>query len=110
MDRCPTRNVLTTSKTVLSSIVIEYLRNHFEKLNVPVLCLYLNYKESMIQTLENLIGSLLKQLIQYQGDKFQSADVKALFERGYDEAPPMLDELCQALQSEIVAFSRQVLL
>lgn len=90
--------------------MVDYLRNRFKKLNVPVLCLYLNYTESMTQTLEHLIGSLLKQLIQYQGDRFQSADVKALFEEGYDEAPPMLDELCRALQSEIAAFSRQVLL
>ena len=28
-----------------------------------VLCIYLNYKESGIQTIDNLIGSLLRQLL-----------------------------------------------
>lgn len=94
---------------MLSSIVIDHLKNQFKNRNVPVLCLFLNYKEKMIQTLNNLIGSLLKQLIQYQGDQFQSADVKALFQEGYGEAPPDIDELCRAFQSEITVFPRQVL-
>lgn len=86
--------------------MVDSLSIHFKNQNVPVLCLYLNYKESMVQTFDHLIGSLLKQLIQYQGDQFQSAEVKALFREGYEEAPPMIDELCQALQSEIGLFPR----
>lgn len=102
----PLDEILTSFKTVLSSIVVDHLRKYFCDLNIPVLCLYLNYKERMVQTLDNLIGSLLKQLIQHQEDQFQSEKVRALFKEAKNESPPILDCVYQALQSEISIFQR----
>ncbi|KAL8749194.1 MAG: hypothetical protein Q9199_007834 [Rusavskia elegans] len=64
--------------TVLSSIVVDWLRKSLKPAGVPVLCMYLNYKER-IQTLPNLIGNLLKQLIQLEDDNFRSPQVQKPF-------------------------------
>ncbi|MCJ1324226.1 hypothetical protein MMC10_000888 [Thelotrema lepadinum] len=54
-------------KTVLSSLAIDYLQHNLQKSETPVLFLYLSHKEGREQTLPNLLGSLLKQLIQRKG-------------------------------------------
>ncbi|KAL8726116.1 MAG: hypothetical protein Q9166_006908 [cf. Caloplaca sp. 2 TL-2023] len=97
-----------SGKTVLSSIVVDQLRKHLKPAGVPVLCMYLNYKERN-QTLTNLIGSLLKQLIQFEDDDFRSPQVKKLFREAAREASPLLNELYEALRAEIMTFSRVVL-
>lgn len=86
--------------------MVDHLKNRFVNQNVPVLCMYLNYKESRVQTLENLIGSLLKQLVQYQGDNFQSTEIKRLFREAQNEARLTFNELDRVLRSEIEAFER----
>ncbi|KAL8913691.1 MAG: hypothetical protein Q9171_001541 [Xanthocarpia ochracea] len=97
-----------SGKTVLSSIVVDRLRKTLGPAGVPVLCMYLNYKERH-QTLANLIGSLLKQLIQYEDDDFRSPQVKRLFREAAREASPLLQDLYEALKAEIMTFSRVVL-
>ena len=93
-------------KTLLCALVIERLRTIFKGRNEPVLCIYLNYKESNIQTLDNLISSLLKQLLQYPNAEFQSAEAKRLFTGVENESRPTLDEFYEAFQVEIRYFER----
>ena len=94
-----------SGKTVLSSIIVDRLRKTLKPAGVPVLCMYLNYKERN-QTLPNLIGSLLKQLIQFEDDDFQSPRVRKLFREAAREASPLLDDLSEALKAEIMTFPR----
>ena len=93
-------------KTFLCALVIERLKTIFENRNVPVLCIYLNYKESSIQTLDNLISSLLKQLLQHPHAEFQSLEAKRLFSGAENESRPTLDDFYQAFKAEIQHFER----
>ncbi|KAL8684380.1 MAG: hypothetical protein Q9218_008316, partial [Villophora microphyllina] len=97
-----------SGKTILSSIVVNHLQKRFAADGVPVLCMYLNYKEHH-QTLTKLVGSLLKQLVQFGDDDLRSAEVRRLFRDAASEAPPLLDDLCKALQAEIATFERVIL-
>ncbi|KAL9601192.1 MAG: hypothetical protein Q9219_002692 [cf. Caloplaca sp. 3 TL-2023] len=92
-------------KTTLSSLVVDQLQHSYLATRVPVLCVYLNFKEPD-QTLKSIIGSLLKQLVQFEEDDFQSAEVRKLFREAAREAPPLLGDLYRALHAEIMTFSR----
>ena len=93
-------------KTLLCALVIDRLRRMFKNRNVPILCIYLNYKESSIQTLENLISSLLKQLLQYPGAEFQAPEAKRLFSGAENESRPTLEDFYEAFQAEIRHYER----
>ena len=93
-------------KTFLCALVVQRLKSIFENRNVPVLCIYLNYKESSIQTLDNLIGSLLKQLLQHAHADFQSLEAKRLFSGAENESRPTLEAFYQAFKAEIQHFER----
>ncbi|KAL8825600.1 MAG: hypothetical protein Q9170_007731 [Blastenia crenularia] len=97
-----------SGKTVLSSIVVDQLQKRFTAARIPVLCIYLNYKEPH-QTLACIIGSLLKQLVQFEDDDFKSVEIRRLFREAAREAPPLLSDLYKALQAEIMTFSRVIL-
>ena len=94
-----------SGKTTLSSIVVNQLQQRFLAARIPVLCVYLNYKEPN-QTLRSIIGSLLKQLVQFEDDDFKSAEVQRLFREAAREAPPLLSDLYKSLRAEIMTFSR----
>ncbi|KAL8932770.1 MAG: hypothetical protein Q9216_006685, partial [Gyalolechia sp. 2 TL-2023] len=81
-----------SGKTVLSSIVVHQLQEQHLAARIPVLCVYLNYKEPN-QTIRCIIGSLLKQLVQFEGDDFKSPEVRRLFRDASREAPPLLSDL-----------------
>ncbi len=93
-------------KTLLCALVIERLKTIFKSQNVPILCIYLNYKESSIQTLDNLISSLLKQLLQHRDAEFQSPEAKRLFSGAENESRPTLEEFYEAFRAEIQHFER----
>lgn len=93
-------------KTLLCALVVERLKTVFKNRNVPILVIYLNYKESTTQTLDNLISSLLKQLLQYPGAEFQSLEAKRLFSGAENESRPTLEEFYAAFQAEIYHFER----
>ncbi|KAK3389574.1 ankyrin repeat-containing domain protein [Podospora didyma] len=50
-------------KTTLAAMVINWLENEYRDDNTPVIYRYCNYKEANIRTPENMMRSLLKQLI-----------------------------------------------
>ena len=93
-------------KTFLCALVVERLQTIFKDRNVPVLCIYLNYKDSRIQTLDNLISSLLKQLLQHPNAEFQSSEAKRLFSGAENESRPTLDAFYKAFEAEIQHFER----
>ena len=93
-------------KTFLCALVVECLKEMFKDRNVPILCLYLNYKESNVQTLDNLISSLLKQLLQHPNAEFKSPQAKRLFSAAENESRPTLEDFYEAFRAEIWHFDR----
>ncbi|KAJ7444029.1 ankyrin repeat-containing domain protein [Mycena latifolia] len=57
------RGIPGAGKTVLVSVVVNHLRNQFQKSDTAVACIYLNHKEREVQTPENLLASVWKQLV-----------------------------------------------
>ena len=55
--------IVDTFKTILASVVIEHLQKLFKKENKPILYLYIDENDPTTQTPKNLLGSLLKQLM-----------------------------------------------
>jgi hypothetical protein len=69
-----------------------------------VACIYCNYKQAT-QTAENLIASLLRQLV--QDCSVVPEGIKTFYERHqYRGTPPRLDEFMNALNSEIGTYSK----
>ena len=75
-----------------------------------MLCLYLDYKEKENQTLENLIGSLVKQLIQYQHYGYRSKELKKIYEASRGEAKPKKEDMIRVLLEEFKSYSRVYLI
>ena len=95
-----------TGKTFLCALVVQYLKEMFKDRDVPILCIYLNYKESHTQTLDNLISSLLKHLIQRPNAEFKSPEAKRLFLGTENESRPTLEDFYEAFRAEIWHFDR----
>ncbi|KAL9118335.1 MAG: hypothetical protein Q9187_005122, partial [Circinaria calcarea] len=98
-------------RQVLSSIVVDHLQRKSQDPINPVICLYLNEKESRIHTPENLLGSLLKQLVQLRGPEAISEKLKSVYRRAKNiEAPPGLKEIRQTLSEYIADYDRVYLI
>ena len=52
-----------SGKTILASVAIDHLKSSITEQSVPVVYIYFNYRNRIQQTLENLLGSILKQLV-----------------------------------------------
>jgi hypothetical protein len=84
------------------STIIDYLERRFCKDNVAIAFLYCNYKERDTQTLQNLIGSLIQQLVQRNPDV--PDDLRKRHEahaRNKPPTPPTLTEYVQLLRSQL---------
>jgi len=90
----------------LSSIVVHYLQKRFERQNAAVLYLYLNHEEKETQTLANLFGSLLKQLIEQQGPVVVSAEVRELYQKSRKESRPQVKDIYEVFKSSLSIFKR----
>jgi Cdc6-like AAA superfamily ATPase len=94
-----------SGKTMLTSIVIDYLTNSIQGKNISTAYIYCNYRSQLEQTSVNLLASLLKQLL--QRGSFISDNVKNLYERHINtKSRPTLDEVSTALHSEIGRYIR----
>ncbi|KAH0536690.1 hypothetical protein FGG08_006456 [Glutinoglossum americanum] len=92
-------------KTILVSIVVDYLERSFEKENVAIAYIYCSYKEQEDQTVVNLIASLLQQLV--QRNPIISDEVMSLHRSHIRKRTrPKLDEYSSLLQSEVCRFSK----
>ena len=83
--------------------MVNYLQDKFKDKIIPVICIYLDYNDSINQTQETLLGSVLKQLIQlsdFNSDAYRDATK-------FDKAkPPKLDDIRMLLQAEIKRYDR----
>jgi hypothetical protein len=87
------------------SVVINHLQTKFKGENVAIMFIYYNYHEQDIQTVSNLLASLLKQLV--QECSVPSENVKSFHKRYHGEATlPTLDGYTKALELEIALYSK----
>lgn len=92
---------------MLSSLVVSHLQQNLETPDVPVVCMYLDYKDSTNQTLVNLLGSLLKQLIQLRDPTYVSNDLRDLYRKAKRRnAKPRLEQIRRILLTEIATCNR----
>lgn len=101
---CP--GIPGAGKTILTSIIVEHLTTHFRNnKSVGIAYLYCNFRRQHEQKPEDLITSLLKQLLQ----KLSSVpgSVKVLYNQHKDkQTQTSLDEMLKTLESVIATFSR----
>jgi nucleoside phosphorylase len=98
------RGIPGAGKTVLTSIIIDYLMKSFENQNVGVAWIYLNYREKDLQTIENLFASLLRQLIQ-QGGSVTEAMITSIGV-SWREGKPNLTAYKNMLQKALHQYSK----
>lgn len=101
---CP--GIPGAGKTILTSIVISNLIATFgNDENVGIAYIYCNFQQRNVQTAEDLLRSLLKQLA--QGLPSLAECVKQLYRRhGPKQMPPAFDDFSKALQSVTALYSR----
>ena len=91
-------------KTVLSPLIIERLQSTLET-EVPVIFLYLTHKEGQEQTVANLLGSLLKQLIQSK-ERIPEKVVELYNESKKKEVRPTAEKIFDLLKQELKLFPK----
>ncbi|RDL33311.1 uncharacterized protein BP5553_08750 [Venustampulla echinocandica] len=95
-----------TGKTVLSSIVVNYLTCEFSAIS-PTLCIYFEKTPSIAHTPKKILGSLLKQLIQLKGPSEISPDVYQAWKKATGlNAQPTQNELMELFKAEVQFYSR----
>lgn len=101
---CP--GIPGAGKTILTSIVVDYLSADFQKdTSVGIAYLYCNFGRKDEQTAEDLLASLLKQLA--QGLSSVPESVKFLYECHKDKRTrPTLNEISSTLQSVGALYSK----
>ncbi|KAH6676237.1 ankyrin repeat-containing domain protein [Halenospora varia] len=91
-------------KTVLSSVVINSLMN--DQYDCPVICVYFDSGSKDSQTPKAVLGSLLKQLVQFKESSLTPAILEA-YRKAYRRLVPPNDiELTELLKAEIESHSR----
>jgi hypothetical protein len=93
-------------KTVIASIVIDHLWNHFQADdNIGVAHLYCSYKRQQEQTCDNIVADFLGQLVRQRTSLPKI--VKDLYQRhNRQKSRPQLDEVSEALQLVASSYSR----
>jgi hypothetical protein len=93
-------------KTIITSVVVKHLWATFQNgATTGVAYLYCNFRRQHEQKPEDLLASLLKQLVQQQASTPES--VKSIYDRHQDKRTrPSFDEILKALQSVIACYSR----
>ncbi|KAI9777778.1 MAG: hypothetical protein M1839_008573 [Geoglossum umbratile] len=93
-------------KTIMTSIVVDYLSMKFENDNsVGIAFLYCNFQRQQEQKLADLLASLLKQLVQQQPSIPEN--VKSLYECHKEKRTcPSFDEILKELGSVVRLYSK----
>lgn len=101
---CP--GIPGAGKTILTSVVVEELNTRSQNdMSIGIAYLYCNYRRKDEQKAEDLLASLLKQLI--QGQSFLPDSVKYLYGSHKDKRTrPSFDETSKLLQSIAALYSR----
>ncbi|KAJ7444028.1 ankyrin repeat-containing domain protein [Mycena latifolia] len=98
------RGIPGAGKTVLASVVVNHLQTQFPNNDAAVACIYLNHKEREVQTPENLLASVWKQLVVERSLPQAAHDLyKHHFLR---DTRPSLTEVFDILQSAMAQHSK----
>ncbi|KAJ7071594.1 ankyrin repeat-containing domain protein [Mycena amicta] len=98
------RGMPGVGKTVLVSIVVDHLKTQFPSAGVA--CIYLNHKETEIQTPSNLLASLWRQLVFGKIISAQSR-VRQIFQQHSEmHTSPSLGEIQEVLRSVVAEWSK----
>ncbi|KAJ7444046.1 ankyrin repeat-containing domain protein [Mycena latifolia] len=98
------RGIPGAGKTVLVSVVVNHLRAEFHNNNTAVACIYLNHKEREVQTPQNLLASVWKQLVV---DRSLPPAAHDLYKyHRLRDTRPSLTEVCDILQSAMAQHSK----
>ncbi|KAK4695531.1 hypothetical protein P7C71_g2236, partial [Lecanoromycetidae sp. Uapishka_2] len=91
-------------KTILTSIVVDYLEDTFAEQGVVVAYIYNDYKEHEAHTAVNLVGSLLQQVLRKK--RVISDEMTALHRKHVlNKTRPTISELSRSLKQELRSFS-----
>ncbi|KAJ7659519.1 hypothetical protein B0H17DRAFT_1212850 [Mycena rosella] len=91
-------------KTVLASIVVDHLRTQFQARDIGVACIYLNHKETEIQSPSNLLAGLWRQLVFSEPI---SPTISTLYAQHHEERTrPTLNEIQFHLTSAVAEHSK----
>jgi Cdc6-like AAA superfamily ATPase len=101
---CP--GIPGAGKTIIISIVVDYLCTKFQNDgSIGIAYLYCNFRQQYEQAPEDLLASLLKQLVQEQ--PFMPESVKSLYGRHKDrQSHPSVDEISKVLHSVVIDYTR----
>ncbi|KAJ7030073.1 hypothetical protein C8F04DRAFT_961990 [Mycena alexandri] len=98
------RGIPGAGKTVLASMVVDYLGSQFTGKNIGVACIYLNHKEVGSQTPSRLLAGLWRQLVL---DKDIGSIAENLYKQHREKATaPSLGEVVNVLSSSLKEFSQ----
>ncbi|KAJ7266802.1 hypothetical protein C8J57DRAFT_1718035 [Mycena rebaudengoi] len=93
-------------KTVLSSAVVDYLREKSRSPNVGVACAYLNHKETDMQSPENILAGLWRQLI-FAKPIMPGSPAHSLHHKHLEkQTRPSADEMQGILSSAVAEYSK----
>ncbi|KAJ7327642.1 ankyrin repeat-containing domain protein [Mycena albidolilacea] len=93
-----------SGKTVLVSMVVDHLNTQAQNRNVGVACIYLNHKDTEVQTVPNLLSGLWRQLV---FGKDVTSQVQELYKQHTEKGTrPSLDSIHLALCAAIAQFSK----
>ncbi|KAJ7218731.1 ankyrin repeat-containing domain protein [Mycena rebaudengoi] len=91
-------------KTVLASIIVDYLRSHMQSNSVAVAAAYLNHKESEVQSPSNILAGLWWQLV---SERPISASIQKLYQKHQKQCTrPSLDDVHDIVRSAVAEWSR----
>ena len=100
---CP--GIPGSGKTFLASIATQYLRNRFEGQNVAVIALYCSYNDPSSQRVENLLGGVLRQVVERRSRLL--AELNELYSTSSNkDVGPKLSDLMQLISAELRFFDR----
>ncbi|KAJ7278171.1 ankyrin repeat domain-containing protein [Mycena rebaudengoi] len=92
-------------KTVLSSTIVDYLRDKYPS-NVGIACAYLNHKEKVLQSPENILAGLWRQLI-FGRPILSGSPAHTLYHKHHEKGTrPSVDEMHTLLSSEVAGYSK----
>ncbi|UPK99891.1 hypothetical protein LCI18_010826 [Fusarium solani-melongenae] len=92
-------------KTVISSVVVDHLRQQFNDSTIGIAFVYCDYKDRLNQTPSNLLSSLVKQLAKQK--QVLPKEVKDLYDKHANkETFPSLDEYSTLFSQLVTSFSK----
>lgn len=92
---------------MLCSQIIHYLKEPHDQNDALILYMYLDYKDKERQSLANLTGSLIKQIVQHQQFSFPPGELNDLFLASREgEARAEQSDMLRILREQFKAYSR----